>query len=88
MEKEAIVFMLSTFFSQEQNIVFVRMRKTPIKITRTHILEENIKDGLWSNLVLAMTYIKNSRLIRALANNFISIEYISFENQTTYICKS
>lgn len=38
-------------------------------MTRATILEGNIDDELWPELVLAMTYIKNSRPTRALANN-------------------
>lgn len=38
-------------------------------MTRVTILKGNIKDELWPKLVLIMTYIKNSRLIKALAND-------------------
>ena len=38
-------------------------------MTRATILEGNINDELWPELVLAMTYIKNNRPTRALANN-------------------
>ncbi len=38
-------------------------------MTRATILEGNIEDELWPELVLAMTYIKNSRPTRALAND-------------------
>lgn len=33
-------------------------------MTRTTILEGNIDNNLWTELVFAMTYIKNNRLIR------------------------
>ncbi len=45
------------------------MGKTFIDMTKATILEENIEDELWPELVLAMTYIKNSRPTRALAND-------------------
>lgn len=38
-------------------------------MTRATILEENIEDKLWPERVLIMTYIKNSHLTKALANN-------------------
>lgn len=38
-------------------------------MTRATNLEGNIDDELWPELVLAMTYIKNSRPTRALADN-------------------
>lgn len=38
-------------------------------MTRATILEGNINDELWPELVLAMNHIKNSRPTRALANN-------------------
>ena len=45
------------------------MGKTIIDMTRATILEGNIDDELWPELVLAMTYIKNNCPTRALANN-------------------
>lgn len=44
------------------------MRKTIIDITRATILEGNINDDLWPELVLVITYIKNSYLIRVFNN--------------------
>lgn len=38
-------------------------------MTRATILEGNIEDELWPELVLAMTYIKNNRPTRALQDN-------------------
>lgn len=38
-------------------------------ITRTTILKENIEDKLWLDLVLVITYIKNNRATKALAND-------------------
>lgn len=37
-------------------------------ITRSAILEGNIDNDLWPELVLAMTYVKNSRPTKALQN--------------------
>ena len=54
---------------QEQNGVSEKMGRTLMDMTRATILEGNINDKLWPELVLAMTYIKNSKPIRALANN-------------------
>lgn len=48
------------------------MVRTPIDMTRATIIEGNIDDKLWSKLVLAMIYIKNSQLMRALADNLNS----------------
>lgn len=68
MEKEGIIFEPSAPYSQEQNGVSERMGRTIMDITRATILEGNIDDELWPELVLAMTYIKNSRLTKALQN--------------------
>ena len=43
-------------------------------MTRATILMENINDELWPELVLAITYIKNNRPTRALANNISPYE--------------
>lgn len=40
-----------------------------IDMTWVTILEGNIDDKLWPELVLVMTYIKNNQLTRFLANN-------------------
>lgn len=45
------------------------MGKTFMDMTRATILEGNIEDELWPELILAMTYIQNSRPTRALAND-------------------
>ncbi len=42
------------------------MGRTIIDMTRATIPERNIDDGLWPELVLAMTYIKNNRPTKAL----------------------
>lgn len=38
-------------------------------MTRATILEGNIDDELWPEIILAMTYIKNNRPTRALPSN-------------------
>ena len=69
MQREEITFKPSIPYSQEQNGVLERMGRTVMHMTRAIILEGNINDELWPELVLAMTYIKNIRPTRALANN-------------------
>ena len=69
MQREGITFEPSAPYSQEQNGVSERMGRTLMDMTRATILEGNIDDELWPELVLAMTYIKNSRPTRALADN-------------------
>ena len=68
MEKEGIIFEPSAPYSQEQNGVSERMGRTIMDMTRATILEGNIDDDLWPELVLAMTYVKNSRPTKALQN--------------------
>lgn len=48
-------------------------------MTRATILESNIDDELWPELVFAMTYIKNSRPTRALQN--LSPHEVHFHEQ-------
>ena len=69
MQKEGIVFEPSAQYSQEQNGVPERMGRTIMDMTRATILERNIDDDLWPELVLTMTYIKNNRPTRALQGN-------------------
>ncbi len=68
LQREGITFKPSAPYSQGQNDVSERMGRTIMDMTRVTILEGNIDNDLWSELVLAMTYIKNSRPIRALKN--------------------
>lgn len=42
------------------------MGRIIIDMTKATILEGNINDDLWPELVLAMTYVKNNRPTRAL----------------------
>lgn len=54
------MFEPSAPYSQEQNGVFEKIGRTIMDMTRATILEGNIDNNLWPELVLAMTYIKNS----------------------------
>lgn len=62
------MFEPSALYFQEQNGVSERMGRIIIDMTRAIILEDNIDNDLWPELVLAMTYIKNSRPTQALKN--------------------
>ena len=64
-------------YSQEQNGVSERMGRTIMDMTRATILEGNIDDDLWHELVLAMTYVKNSRPTRALPQNLSPYEALT-----------
>ena len=67
-QKEGITFEPSAPYSQEQNGVSERTGRTIMDMTRATILEGNIDDDLWPELVLAMTYVKNNRPTRAVQN--------------------
>lgn len=69
MQKEGIIFELLAPYLQEQNGVSERMRRIFIDMTKATILGENIENELWPELVLAMTYIKNSCPTKTLTNN-------------------
>lgn len=64
--KEGITFEPSAPYSQEQNGVSERVGRTIMDMTRATILEGNINDELWPEIVLAMTYVKNVRPTKAL----------------------
>lgn len=66
MQNEGIVFEPSALYSQEQNGVSEQIGRTIIDMIRAIILEGNIDNELWPELVLAMTYVKNNRPTRAL----------------------
>ena len=51
-------------------------------MTRATILEGNIDDELWPEIVLAMTYIKNNRPTKALPSNSTPHEVQNPENTT------
>lgn len=59
---EGIIFEPSAPYSQEQNGVSERGGRTIMDMTRATILEGNINDDLWPEVVLAMTHVKNIRL--------------------------
>lgn len=46
------------------------MARTNINIIRATILDENINNELWSELVLAMIYVNNSRPRKVLSQKF------------------
>lgn len=69
--KQEITFEPSAPYSQEENGVSKKTRRTIMDLVRATILEGGIDDTLWPGIVLAMTYIKNLRPTRAL-EGFIS----------------
>lgn len=69
MQKKRKVFEPLASYSQDQNRVVEIMRRTLIDMTRAKILEGDIEDELWPELVLVLIHIKKKRLIRVLANN-------------------
>ncbi len=66
MQRKGITFEPSAPYSQEQNGVSERTERTIMDVTRATILEGNIDDDLWPELVLAITYVKNNRPTKAL----------------------
>lgn len=68
MQKEGIVFEPSAPYSQEQNGVAEQTGRSLMDMTRA-ILEGNIDNDLWPEVILSMTYIKNNRPTRALCAN-------------------
>lgn len=69
MQKEGIVFEPSTPYSQEQNGVAEQTGRTLMDMTRATILEGNIDNELWPEVILLMTCIKNNRPTRTLCAN-------------------
>lgn len=61
MSKEGIIFEPSAPYSQEQNGVSKRVGRTIMDMARATILDGNIDDDLWPEIILAMTYVKNVR---------------------------
>lgn len=66
LSKEGITFEPSAPYSQEQNGVSERTRRTIMDMTRATIHEGNIDDDLWPEIILAMTQVKNVRPTSAL----------------------
>ncbi len=62
------MFEPSAPYSQEQNGVSERIRRTIMDMTRAMILKGNIDNDLWPELVFAMTYIKNNWPTQAFKN--------------------
>lgn len=69
LKKEGIIFEPSAPYSQEQNGVSELVGRIIMDMTRATILEGNLCDDLWPEIVLAMTYIKNIRPTKALEGN-------------------
>ncbi len=82
LQKEEIVFEPLAPYSQEQNGVSDRVRRTILDMRRATILKGNIDNELWPEVVLAMTYIKNNRPTKALPSNSTPHKVQSQENTT------
>lgn len=74
LQKESIIFEPSAPYSQEQSGVSERTGRTLMDMTCASILEGNIDDDLWPEILLAINYIKNNRPTKALPNNTTSQE--------------
>ena len=68
MQKKRIIFKPFALYSQEQNNVSERTGRTIIDMTKATILEKNIDDDLWPELILAIMYVKNNWPTRAIQN--------------------
>ena len=66
MQKEGIICEPFPLYCQEQNGVSERSERIIMDITRATILEGNIDDDLWPELVFAMAHVKNNRPRRAI----------------------
>lgn len=71
---QGIVFEPSAPYSQEENGVSERTGRTIMEMVRATILEGGMDDTLWSEVVLAMTHVKNLRPTRALEGKISPIE--------------
>ena len=72
--KQGITFETSALYSQEENGVSERKRRTIMDMMRATIVESGIDDNLRPEIVLAMTYIKNLQPTRALKGLISLIE--------------
>ena len=70
------------------------MGKTIMNMTKAMIFEGNINNDFWLELVLAMTYIKNSGPSKALQNlspykaltqNYLKISHLQILSSTVYV---
>lgn len=66
MLNKGITFEPSSPYSQEQNGVSERMGRTILDMTRCTIIEGDVPDDLWPEVVLAMVEVKNLRPTNAL----------------------
>lgn len=64
--QEGIIFEPLVFYLQEQNGVSEWLGQILIDMARVLIIKKEIDDTFWSEVILAMTYIKNIRPITAL----------------------
>lgn len=69
-----IIFEPSAPYSQEENGVSERSGRTIIEMVRATILEGDMDDTLWPEVVLAMTHVKNLRPTRALEGAISPLE--------------
>lgn len=70
--KQGKTFKISASYSQEENRISKRTRKTIMDMVSITIRQRGINDTLWLEIVLAMTHIKNLRPTRVL-KTFISL---------------
>ena len=63
-DKDIVFKFLASHF-QEKNDVFERTKRIIMKMTKSTILEEDISDCLWIEVVLIMIHVKNLKSTRA-----------------------
>lgn len=94
LSKEGIIFELSAPYSQEQDGVSERMGRTIMDMTQATILEGNLDDDLWPEVILTMTYVKNVRPTKALEgktphlaqnDNNPNIQHLQILGSTVYV---
>lgn len=61
--KQGIIFESSTPYSQEENSISKRIKKTFIDIMQTIILEKGIDNTSMPKIILAIIHVKNLQLI-------------------------
>ena len=67
-QKKRITFEPFAPYSQKQNGISKQMGRIIIDMTKATILEGNINDKLWLELILTMTYVKNNRPTKVFQN--------------------
>lgn len=94
MAKKRIIFKLSAPYSQKQNKVFERIGYTIMDMIYTTILDGNIDDDLWLEVILAINQVKNVRPTKALKSNnplkahfkkSANINYLQVLGSTVYV---